>query len=209
MLFRKAIIEALISGEIYHSGMPKPGKKGSEEEKAFEEWCDLYVRECSIDLTIATEFWFEKARSGKRYDADATTDRFIVDMEENPQSQYEYFKHDEGVMLAPKRWGLGRTEHIIGLSENLAGEVHTRSTAGRYGLCVRRSAGLIDPGFKNYITLEIHNDTQRAIILKPNRRYAQITFYRGEGAGIVYSGHYQGKRGEWSPEQMLPKKIVD
>jgi len=194
MLFRSAIIEALKTGDIYHSGMPDPeDNKG----KTFRDWCKKYVRPCSIDLPLGVNFWFENRRSGKRLSPNTDTDLWAVDTEASSATQFELKPgfisqstgKPEGRVLRPKQWCLAHTEHTIGLGGNIAACVMTRTTAGRWGICVRRSAGLIDPGYRAPITLEIHNDSERGQPLYPGVCYAQIVFYVGEGEAAFYDGH--------------------
>lgn len=216
MLLRSAIIDALLSGDIYHSGCPIPdvnqhhnSNERKKQEEAFRLWCEQYVRQASIDLTLGRFFWGENTRGGKRIDE--FTERFFVDTENNIPSQYIPFecKNGDPFALGPQRFALGHTEHVVGLGGNIVAKVSTRSTAGRFGLCVRRSAGLIDPGYRNHITLEIHNDTQRGHRLYPGRRYAQIEFFRGEGEPVIYDGRYTEKGDAWKPEDMLPQPLTN
>jgi len=218
MLLRSEIIKAMIQGEITHSGAPPISPethKGSKAYLAFMEWADKYVRPCSIDLRLGQHFWLENPRTGDRLYTEAVTDLYYVNMQANIQEQYTLVTLDTKTHqnpwlgLGPGRWCLAHSIDTISIGPTICAKVATRSTAGRFGVCVRRSAGLIDPGYKNPITFEIHNDNQRMVKLFYGYCYAQLMFWRGDGEPTHYDGHYNDNVSEWTPLKMLPKPLTE
>lgn len=208
ILHSTKIIEALVSGDLYVSGMPNPKNK-----KEFEAWCAKYVQPASLDLVMGTHFWLENKRSGGRHAGNQ--EWFTVDYAGDALKQFDYWDSDKNgpPMLGPSRYVLGHTESVIGLSPKFAATVMTRSTAGRWGIDTRRSAGFIDPGYRGKITLEIHNDSARLLPITPGIAYCQLVLHpvlgNEEGSEHAYTGHYNVSEGvEWTPQNMLPKPLT-
>lgn len=204
VLLRDEIIKCLLSGEIYVSGMPK-----SKDKDAFGLWCDKFVQPASLDLPTGRYFWLENTRSGRLFAA--TTEWFIVQTDDTAEKQFKLWDSEEHgeLLLGPKKYALGHTADTIGLSPTIAATVLTRSTAGRWGIDTRRSAGFIDPGYRGPVTLEIHNDSSRLMPIVPGISYCQMVFQRGIGAEAPYDGHYRVKENdEWTPQRMLPKALT-
>lgn len=104
------------------------------------------------------------------------------------------------VSIKPRGFLLGSTLEEIELSPNIVGQVHGKSTRARQGLIVE-AAGLIDPGFRGQLTLEIFNMTEWEIELMWGMLICQVTFDfvtttpdRAYGHPELGS-HYQGQTG--------------
>lgn len=102
--------------------------------------------------------------------------------------------------LKPQEFILGSTAEWVGLSGNLVGQVHGKSTRARQGLIVH-AAGLVDPGFKGNLTLEMFNMSSEVIPLSRGMLICQISFEflssypdRVYGDPALHS-HYQGQTG--------------
>lgn len=78
-------------------------------------------------------------------------------------------------MMQPGEFMLGSTIEEIQLSCQLVGQVHGKSTLARKGLLVH-AAGLVDPGFRGQLTLEMLNMSGEPIALKRGMLICQITF---------------------------------
>jgi deoxycytidine triphosphate deaminase len=215
MLLRNAIIDAIRNGEIYISGAPEIDaevKENTKAYKAFMEWADKYVRECSVDLPLGSNFAIERDNVGSIVPGYEGTHLYSVNTTGSQGQQFEIpsISPEQTFYLGPQRFVLGRSKDVVGLASTLTAVVYARSTASRWGVDVRGSAGLVDPGYYGPITFEIYNRSNRAMPLKPGARYAQLVFFRGEGDGRPYEGSYNwDKSKEWSPEMMLPKSIID
>ncbi len=88
----------------------------------------------------------------------------------------DYVIHTEEYLLHTRRFVLATTKETIQLPNDIVGQVHGKSSLGRIGLMVHVTAGLVDPGFRGTITLELYNVSPRTIKLVPGMRIAQITF---------------------------------
>lgn len=72
---------------------------------------------------------------------------------------------------------IATTKETIRLPDFLAATVVGRSSLGRLGVEIHKTAGFVDPGFEGEITLEIVNDNPNPVRLYPDQRVAQIVFY--------------------------------
>lgn len=102
--------------------------------------------------------------------------------------------------MKPGEFLLGSTAEWVGLSGNLVGQVHGKSTRARQGLIVH-AAGLVDPGFGGNLTLEMFNMSAEVIPLSRGMLICQISFEflssypdRVYGDPALHS-HYQGQTG--------------
>ena len=78
-------------------------------------------------------------------------------------------------MMPPGQFMLGCTLEAVGLSRNVVGQVHGKSTRARQGLMVH-AAGLVDPGFRGQLTLELFNMSSQPVHLERGMLICQITF---------------------------------
>lgn len=104
---------------------------------------------------------------------------------------------DNGIVLQPNRLYLGHTVETIG-SNCYVPVVRGKSSTGRIGLFVHITADLIDIGYIGQYTLMMH--AIQPIIIYPNMRIGQVTFWKTLGEIILYKGKYQGGRGPQSSQ---------
>jgi dCTP deaminase len=97
--------------------------------------------------------------------------------------------------LKPFERYLGHTKETISLPSDISGQVSGRSSIGRKGVIVHKTAGWIDPKFTGEITLEIMNMGKEPIELKSGNRVAQIILFRLESRSSGYDGKYQNQSG--------------
>lgn len=101
-------------------------------------------------------------------------------------------------VIHPHEFLLGSTYESVRLSENLVGTVHGKSTIAREGLMVE-AAGLVDPGFRGELTLELFNMSRTAITLVRLQPICQVTLHWTDTTPQrVYNerdNHYQGQTG--------------
>lgn len=76
--------------------------------------------------------------------------------------------------LHPGDFALGSTLETVSIPDDLVGQVDGRSSVGRLAVVVHATAGLIDPGFRGQITLELSNIGRIPVRLYPGMRIAQI-----------------------------------
>lgn len=103
--------------------------------------------------------------------------------------------------LRPGEFILGSTVETVSIPDYLACRFEGKSSLGRIGLATHVTAGFIDPGFQGTITLEIKNENQFPILIKPGMLIGQLCFiclntkvdrmYGSVGLG----SHYQNQSG--------------
>lgn len=143
----------------------------------------------SIDVTLGTEV--------KRLRADA-----VIDTVTGAGAEYVTVEHNHlgAWTLYPGDLYLGVTAECVEIPPELICWLHGRSTLGRYGVSVHETAGLIDPGFRGQITLEL--SVTRATRLYPLQPIGQLVFARlTTTAERPYGlrGRYQDSRGAVPP----------
>lgn len=111
---------------------------------------------------------------------------------------------DGGWLLHPGEFALAQTIEIVHLGDAMTATLHGRSTTGRCGLEVHRTAGWIDPGFRGTITLEISNAGTHTLRIRRGDRIAQLAFaplFAQLSAREPYRGIYQGQKTTTKPER--------
>ncbi len=100
---------------------------------------------------------------------------------------------EDGYILVPGRLYLGETEEYTetyGFVPNIDG----RSTTGRLGLEIHRTAGFGDNGFKGKWTLEI--TATHPVLIYPGMEIGQIYYEKIDGdSSMEYNGKYQNQQG--------------
>lgn len=79
-------------------------------------------------------------------------------------------------VIHPRQLVLGATLEYVSMPKDLAAMVEGRSSWGRLGLIIA-TASSVAPGFKGCITLELVNDGEVPIVLRPGMRIAQLVFF--------------------------------
>lgn len=97
--------------------------------------------------------------------------------------------------LEPFERYLGHTEETIGIPDNIAGQLAGRSSIGRRGIIIHKTAGFLDPSFTGEVTLEIMNLGGEEVTLEYGERVAQIVFFRLDQPSSGYDGKYQNQEG--------------
>lgn len=97
--------------------------------------------------------------------------------------------------LAPNTRYLGHTTETVSLPDDVAAQLTGRSTIGRLGVIVHKTAGWIDPGFSGSVTLELYNHADRAVPLDVGQRVAQLVFFELSSPSSGYDGKYQNQSG--------------
>lgn len=101
----------------------------------------------------------------------------------------------ENHTLHPGQRYLGHTKETIDLPNHIAAQLAGRSSVGRRGVIVHKTAGWIDPGFTGEITLELMNLGDEPVDLREGERVAQLVFFELDSPSSGYDGHYQGQEG--------------
>lgn len=104
-------------------------------------------------------------------------------------------------VLRPGEFILGSTLEEVSIPDYLACRFEGKSSLGRIGLTTHVTAGFIDPGFQGTITLEIKNENQFPILLKPGMLIGQLCFIRLNTkvdrmyGSVELGSHYQNQIG--------------
>jgi dCTP deaminase len=97
--------------------------------------------------------------------------------------------------LQPGERYLGHTKETIDLPNHIAAQLAGRSSIGRQGVIVHKTAGWIDPGFEGEITLELMNLGDQPVDLREGERIAQLVFFELDSPSSGYDGSYQQQEG--------------
>ena len=104
-----------------------------------------------------------------------------------------------GIYLHPGKYCLGTSEEELELPDDVMAMVDSRSSVGRMGLVIQ-TATFIHAGFKGRITLELKNESEVPILLRPCNVVGQLVFMRlDKNTTTPYSGVYQGQMETTSP----------
>jgi len=141
------------------------------------------IQPASVDMRLGTSF--------KVYDKNLTT---AIDPREGINCMRDIeIEADTPFVLHPGDFVLGATQEFVEIPFDLVAQVTGRSSIGRLGVIVHATAGLIDPGFKGCITLELSNLSPLAVKIWPGMRIAQLVISRLSSPAMwPYDGKYQG-----------------
>lgn len=98
-------------------------------------------------------------------------------------------------VLEPGRRYLGHTKEQVDLPNDIAAQLAGRSSIGRQGVIVHKTAGWIDPGFRGEITLELMNLGEEPVVFEEGKRVAQLVFFVLDQGSSGYDGGYQHQTG--------------
>ena len=107
----------------------------------------------------------------------------------------------EAFILHPGEFVLGSTYEFVTLPDNIAARLEGKSSLGRLGLLTHSTAGVVDPGFKGHVTLELANVSNLPIKLWPGMKVGQLCFFQLSSPSETpygsekYNNRYQGQRG--------------
>ena len=102
--------------------------------------------------------------------------------------------HAPSITVYSRQFMLATTQEVVEIPDDVVAFVEGRSSVGRKGLFIH-NAGLIDPGFKGQITLELFNASDRPLRINEGTRICQIVFMKlSRPAKRPYNGKYQNQR---------------
>lgn len=153
---------------------------------------DNQIQPCSIDLRLGSTFL-------SMISSDLIIDPLITKPEE--YLQREDIAEGEAFLLTPGAFVLASTYEYLELTSRIVAFVEGKSSLGRLGIKTHSTAGLIDPGFKGTITLELTNEGLLPVLLRPGMKICQLTFiaidgkverpYGSNGLGSRYQGQIE------------------
>jgi dCTP deaminase len=130
---------------------------------------DLQVQPASIDLRLGREF-LEFQRTN------------IPCIHPNSEQEVEEYVDETVVaeggefILHPGDFVLGTTMERVEIPGDLIAHVQGRSSLGRLAVVVHATAGVVDPGYRGQITLELSNLGTAPVALTPGMRVSQLIF---------------------------------
>jgi dCTP deaminase len=136
----------------------------SDRERVWGKMEDVQFQPVSVDLRLSDEILY------------------------HPSGAQVALGEFHGVWLEPGQCVLGSTVERIQLPNDLVGVVRGKSSIAREFVSVE-AAGLIDPGFRGDITLEIKNNSSREYLLRPGKAICHITFDLLEAEALRPYGH--------------------
>lgn len=152
---------------------------------------ELQIQPASVDLRLGREFLQFKDHGISVIHPNSTAEvnkyvgRTTVGRDETNEqrsiNEYSYsseekVKQEEGFRLHPGRFVLGTTKERVEIPHDIIAHVQGRSSLGRLAILVHATAGVVDPGFRGQITLELSNLGAVPVILEPGMRISQLTF---------------------------------
>ncbi|HSL27213.1 MAG TPA: dCTP deaminase [Acidimicrobiia bacterium] len=127
------------------------------------------IQPSSIDLRVGNQF---RVFANTRYPY-IDVRREMEDLTELVEA-----KADEPFILHPGEFVLGTTLERVSIPEDLVARLEGKSSLGRLGLLIHRTAGFVDPGFRGYLTLELSNVANLPITLYPGMKIGQISLFQ-------------------------------
>lgn len=138
----------------------------------------------TVDLRLGTEWQVLKTSRFHAVNAADPPER-VADLVSAAEEHFRLTVGEE-IVLHPGELLLCLTLEYLHLPNDLWGNLDGRSTWARVGLQVHATAGMIDPGFAGYITLELQNTGRLPLVLSPGLRVGQIAFFHVAGVRRPY-----------------------
>jgi len=130
---------------------------------------DLQIQPASVDLRLGAEFLeFQHANIPCIHpDAEEEVDEYVDETVVDPDDEF---------VLHPGDFVLGTTHERVEVPDDLIAHVQGRSSLGRLAVVVHATAGVVDPGYRGQITLELSNLGTAPVALTPGMRISQLIF---------------------------------
>jgi dCTP deaminase len=130
---------------------------------------ELQIQPASIDLRLGREFLeFQRTNIPCIHpNSEQEVDEYVEET---------YVEEGEEFILHPGDFVLGTTKERIEVPPDLLGTVQGRSSLGRLAIVIHATAGIIDPGYRGQITLELSNLGTAPVALSPDMRISQVIF---------------------------------
>lgn len=143
-------------------------KKGNIVIKPFPNF-ESQLSACSLDLHLGKQFLVYQYTKGPFIDIKQPIPKELTKKIKlaNKNSQF---------IIQPGEFVLATTEEWIELPDSIAARLEGRSSIGRLGIIIHATAGLIPPGWRGRLVLEIANIARIPVALYPGMRICALTF---------------------------------
>ncbi|MFB6154935.1 MAG: dCTP deaminase [Haloferacaceae archaeon] len=130
---------------------------------------DMQVQPASIDLRLGSEFLeFQRTNiSCIHPNRDDEVNEYVTET---------YVERGDEFILHPGDFVLGTTRERVEIPPDLLATVEGRSSLGRLAVVIHATAGIVDPGYRGQITLELSNLGTAPVALTPGMRVSQLIF---------------------------------
>ena len=128
---------------------------------------DIQIQPASVDLRLGREF----------LEFQRTNISCIHPNSEEEVSEYveeTYVEDGNEFILHPGDFVLGTTYETVSIPDDLIAHVQGRSSLGRLAVVIHATAGVVDPGYRGQITLELSNLGTAPVALTPGMRISQL-----------------------------------
>ncbi|NHN47554.1 dCTP deaminase [Halostella sp. JP-L12] len=148
---------------------------------------DLQIQPASIDLRLGREFLeFQRTNIPCIHpDAEWEVDEYVSET---------VVDEGEEFILHPGDFVLGTTKERVDIPADLLAHVQGRSSLGRLAIVVHATAGVVDPGYRGQITLELSNLGTAPVALTPGMRISQLIFTELKSAAERPYGSGRGSK---------------
>jgi len=130
---------------------------------------ELQIQPASVDLRLGREFLeFQRTNIPCIHpDSEHEIDEYVSET---------HVEEDGEFILHPGDFVLGTTVERVEIPPDLLGTVQGRSSLGRLAVVIHATAGIVDPGYRGQITLELSNLGAAPVALTPGMRISQLIF---------------------------------
>ncbi|WP_336021759.1 dCTP deaminase [Halobellus salinisoli] len=154
---------------------------------------DMQVQPASLDLRLGEEFLeFQRTNiSCIHPNRESEVDEYVTET---------HVPEGEEFILHPGDFVLGTTKERVEIPDDLLATVEGRSSLGRLAVVIHATAGIVDPGYKGQITLELSNLGTAPVALTPGMRVSQLVFTEltqpaARPYGVERGSKYQNQKG--------------
>ncbi|WP_049986775.1 dCTP deaminase [Halobellus rufus] len=154
---------------------------------------DMQVQPASLDLRLGEEFLeFQRTNiSCIHPNRESEVDDYVSET---------HVPEGEEFILHPGDFVLGTTKERVEIPADLLATVEGRSSLGRLAVVIHATAGIVDPGYKGQITLELSNLGTAPVALTPGMRVSQLVFTEltqpaARPYGVERGSKYQNQQG--------------
>ena len=156
---------------------------------------ELQIQPASVDLRLGREF----------LEFQRTNIPCIHPDSANEVAEYvteTVVEEGEEFILHPGDFVLGTTVERLDVPDDLIARVEGRSSLGRLAVVIHATAGIVDPGYRGQVTLELSNLGTAPVALTPGMRISQVIFTELKSAA---ERPYGAERGSKYQDQSGPQ----